>query len=141
LLQTNGVSSDYGRWSPADEQAYRRALKIVQAVKSESSEIESGEGRLLCFGRQIWQQRPQAFPHLGMQPIVHPDREQLLSMGEAFLDRLARVRFGRLMAYLRERGPDDHINYSILVFRLSDAEAEEALYGPPPEYGGSAGAH
>ena len=44
-------------------------------------------------------------------------------------------RFARLTAYLRRRIPDDQINYSILVYRLTDAEVRAALDGPPAEMG------
>ncbi|MFC1463087.1 hypothetical protein ACFLQU_05730, partial [Verrucomicrobiota bacterium] len=43
------------------------------------------------------------------------------------------LRFGRLAAYLRKRQPDDHVGYSILIFRLSDEEVKAALEGPPAE--------
>ena len=43
------------------------------------------------------------------------------------------VRFARLAAYLRQRRPTDYIGYSILVYRLTDAEVQTALFGPPPE--------
>lgn len=45
------------------------------------------------------------------------------------------TRFARLTAFLRQRKPDDSVNYSILVYRLSDAEVARALDGPPPELG------
>ncbi len=44
-------------------------------------------------------------------------------------------RFARLTAYLRKREPDDNINYSILVYKLTDADLAHALDGPPPELG------
>jgi hypothetical protein len=44
-------------------------------------------------------------------------------------------RTARLAAYLRHREPDDSIGYSILVYRLSDADVSHALDGPPPEHG------
>ena len=44
-------------------------------------------------------------------------------------------RFARLTAYLRQREPDDNINYSILVYHLTDADLARALDGPPPELG------
>jgi len=44
-------------------------------------------------------------------------------------------RFARLTAYLRQREPDDNIDYSILVYRLADADLTRALEGPPPELG------
>ena len=43
--------------------------------------------------------------------------------------------FARLRAYLRHRQPDDNVNYSILIFRLTDEEVAQALQGPPPELG------
>jgi hypothetical protein len=43
------------------------------------------------------------------------------------------LRFARLTSYLRGREPDDEIGYSILVYRLTDADLAEALDGPPRE--------
>jgi hypothetical protein len=42
------------------------------------------------------------------------------------------LRFGRLCAVLRRRPPDEQIGYSILVFRVNDAELRAALDGPAP---------
>ena len=56
------------------------------------------------------------------------DWEELLTRFEAF-------RFARLTAFLRRRKPDDNINFSILVYHLSDAEIALAMQGPPPELG------
>ena len=41
-------------------------------------------------------------------------------------------RFARLAASLRQRPPDAHVNFAILTFRLSAADLEKALNGPPP---------
>ena len=41
-------------------------------------------------------------------------------------------RFARLTAYLRSREPDDTINYSILVYRLTEEDIARALDGPAP---------
>lgn len=41
-------------------------------------------------------------------------------------------RFARLTAFLRQRQPDEHLNYSILVYRLTPADLAAALDGPPP---------
>jgi hypothetical protein len=38
----------------------------------------------------------------------------------------------RLLAYLRQREPDDQIRYTILVYWLGKEQLMEALYGPPP---------
>ena len=43
------------------------------------------------------------------------------------------LRLARLCAYLRHRAPDDEVGYSILVYRLSDAEVSRALGGASPE--------
>ena len=45
------------------------------------------------------------------------------------------LRFARLTAYLRKRNPDDVINGSVLVYKLTDAEISLAVDGPPPELG------
>ena len=44
-------------------------------------------------------------------------------------------RFARLTAYLRRRTPDDQINSSVLVYRLTDEDVRAALDGPPAEVG------
>jgi Dolichyl-phosphate-mannose-protein mannosyltransferase len=54
---------------------------------------------------------------------------------EVLLTRFEVLRFARLTAFLRAREPDDAINYSILVYRLSDADLARALHGPPPALG------
>jgi hypothetical protein len=43
------------------------------------------------------------------------------------------LRLARLCAYLRHRTPDDQIGYSILIYRLSDGEVQQALAGASPE--------
>lgn len=42
-------------------------------------------------------------------------------------------RFSRLCAYLRQKSPDAYIGYSILIYKLTDDEIHEALFGPPAE--------
>jgi tetratricopeptide (TPR) repeat protein len=51
--------------------------------------------------------------------------------GEASEYRL--LRFARLCSALRRRPPDDQINYTLLVYRLTDAQLREILDGPPVE--------
>ena len=46
------------------------------------------------------------------------------------IDEFQRYRFARLCAYLRKRDYDAQIGYSILIFRLSDAEIQRAIAGP-----------
>ena len=44
-----------------------------------------------------------------------------------------RMRFARLCAYLRHREPLARLGYSICVFKLTDEDAKQAIYGPPAE--------
>ncbi|HEY4311714.1 MAG TPA: glycosyltransferase family 39 protein [Pirellulales bacterium] len=56
----------------------------------------------------------------------------LAELQEAF--RVYRVlRFGRLCSFLRQREPDDQVGYSIMIYRLTDADVDAALDGPPCE--------
>lgn len=55
----------------------------------------------------------------------NPDVAHIRDLAEQF-------RFARLCAYLRLREPDDEVGYSILIYRLSDANLDAALLGPPP---------
>ena len=137
MLQTNGVSSGYGRWNADDEKSYREALDIFQSAEQQKAEGESDEARCLRFGREAWRRYQRETSASGLPLTSQPNDEQLVRYGASFLDLFDRARHGRLMAYLRERGPDANVNYSILVFRLSDEEVEEALFGPPPESGHS----
>jgi hypothetical protein len=43
------------------------------------------------------------------------------------------LRLARLCAYLRHRAPDDEVGYSILIYRLSNEEVQQALGGTSPE--------
>lgn len=53
--------------------------------------------------------------------------------GEAYwrqlFTQLDQLRVGRLTAFLRRRQPDAMVGYSILIYRLSDADVEQALTG------------
>ena len=49
------------------------------------------------------------------------------------INEFDQLRTSRLFAYLRQRQPDDRVGYSILIFRLSDADVERALHGTPAE--------
>jgi 4-amino-4-deoxy-L-arabinose transferase-like glycosyltransferase len=52
---------------------------------------------------------------------------------EAELNRFLNLRFARLCARLRQRGPDDNVGYSILIYVLKDSEVKQALEGEPAE--------
>ncbi len=78
---------------------------------------------------------------LAVRPLLSPSPSERITAlrlhraGEwpMLLDRFEEYRFGRLSAYLRHREPDDEINFSVLVYRLTSSELELALNGPPPE--------
>jgi len=55
---------------------------------------------------------------------------QSLAGAEQTLDDFDAFRFARLTAYLRERRPDDEVDFSILVYHLTDADITRALEGP-----------
>jgi len=76
-----------------------------------------------------------------MKPLVEADdatRAAILRpMGDLFWEHqfsiFEELQLGRLCAYLRQREPDDTIGYSILIYKLTAENIEQALYGPPPE--------
>ena len=53
--------------------------------------------------------------------------------GARSLDRFSHLRAARLMAYLRQRAPDAHVGYSILIYDLTAEDVRQAQFGPPPE--------
>ena len=52
---------------------------------------------------------------------------------QAFAGVFEQLRFKRLCAYLRSRAPDDHVNGSILIYRLGASDLDRALRGEPAE--------
>jgi hypothetical protein len=61
-------------------------------------------------------------------PIESRDPEAL-----ALLQSYRRLQAARLLAFLRQREPDDQVAYSLLIYRLSDDDVRQALEGPPAE--------
>ena len=45
-------------------------------------------------------------------------------------NRFQKLRFARLCSYLRRRDPDDHVGYSILIYRLNGNDLDAALNEP-----------
>jgi hypothetical protein len=77
-------------------------------------------------------------------PLLSDDeRVRAAALGRVSLEELATIlrdfeehQFARLTAWLRKhREPDDFINASILIFRLTEADLRAALEGPAPELG------
>ncbi len=97
---------DAGRWNKQFEESYRQLQRNVATAESTLA-TPGGEQRMLAaMPKERWQQMFWAFENL---------------------------RFSRLASFLRHREPDDEIGYSILVYRLTDAEVAQALNGPPIE--------
>jgi tetratricopeptide (TPR) repeat protein len=58
---------------------------------------------------------------------------RLLGLPRPEINLYLRLRFARLCAFLRQREPDDNIGYSILIYRLSDRDVQQALTGKAVE--------
>src|SRR5439155_11886334 len=87
------------------------------------------------FYERDYQQALAAFKRI---TAMSPEEQAELSRTHAeeasrIVARFDALRTGRLMAYLRHRQPDDNVGYSILIYRLSENDVEQALYGPPAE--------
>ena len=57
--------------------------------------------------------------------------------GATFLNQhfavFEQLRLARLLAFLRQREPDGDVGHSILIYRLTDEDVAQALFGPPAE--------
>ncbi|MDD5262498.1 MAG: hypothetical protein PHD76_11700 [Methylacidiphilales bacterium] len=96
----------YGPWCVPYENLYRQLTGELSTLDQTAG---NPSARLKLFqekGQAYWEQRIAAY-------------EQL--------------RFARLCAWLRQREPDDEVGYSILIYRLSDADVQQALSGQPAE--------
>ena len=95
-------------WSRRQEQMYRQLVGAVKAFESTANDPAARAALIQSKpqGREYW--------------------KNALSLYEEY-------RFGRLCAYLRQREPDDQVNYSILIYRINQQEVEKALYGEPAE--------
>jgi hypothetical protein len=93
-----------GHWSVPYEAAYQRARLEIERLPAMTSQPAAGA----ISGRDAtaWRKLASDFDEL---------------------------RLARLCAYLRRRKPDDQVGYSILIYRLSDEDVQQALSGPPAE--------
>jgi hypothetical protein len=73
----------------------------------------------------------ERFGSLTREALVPSDRER--AAWRRLTSDFEQLRLARLSAYLRRREPDDQIGNSILIFRLTDREVQDALTGPPAE--------
>ena len=92
-------------WTQALETEYQRAFANVKMLSSTSEGTPERTALLQKTGEDFWWQTFRRFDEL---------------------------RLGRLAAFLRRRTPDSLVAYSILVYRLSDADVTRAVEGPAP---------
>src|SRR5206468_5675847 len=104
------VLTPAGPWNRQYEDLYQQALALERSLTATAGD-PAARARLLA---------------------MMPEADWLRS--RAFLEKLRSARF---RAYLRQREPDDEVDYSILVYRVTPAQAREALEGPMPEDGPS----
>jgi hypothetical protein len=92
-------------YKPADEANYQAALKNLIVLAQASENDQAMSALMQKTGDAYWRQL-----------FVQYDQ----------------MRMGRLAAYLRRRPPDAMIGYTILIYRLTDAEVDQAVNGPAP---------
>lgn len=95
-----------GHWTESYELLYRRVLANLDALERTRTDPQSRQ--------RVSDAQGDSF------------RSNQVAMS-------VKLRFARLCAYLRQREPDASIGYSILIYRLSDQQVQDALYGPPAE--------
>lgn len=120
---------DFAPWYEPTGGLYCISATLLQQVYSPAAgdwtlalEKEYQEGRL----------KEPRFREYWRNPAI---RRELIDAGTAVAfelqwHRYDQLRFARLCHYLRARGPDAMIGYSILVFRLSEADIAAALRTP-----------
>lgn len=104
MLQ-NVYGDDPRRWSAEAERQYRRVLEDVQAFRDVQGHPEAWQRLLAEHGSDYW---------------------------DDVRDRFTHMRLSRLFTYLRRRGHDAHVGYSILIYQLTDSEVHDALHAPLP---------
>jgi hypothetical protein len=80
-------------------------------------------------------QRLRSLVHKYQQSTPELQKQLIAADGRDYWDTAAehytQAQFSRLLSYVRQREPDDEINYSILVFRVTRSDLTRALDGPP----------
>jgi hypothetical protein len=92
-------------YSPEQEGNYQAAIKNLATFARASENEQTWSALMRQTGQGYWQQ---------------------------LFTQFDRLRTGRLVAFLRRREPDAMVGYSILIYRLTDADVALALNGPAP---------
>jgi hypothetical protein len=100
------IHEPWGPWNSRYEAIYQELRRIVQPLLNDNRSVRLGA--LPAYSPEEWQEH---------------------------LDHYEKYRFARLTAWLRRREPEGNINFSILIYHLTDRDLAEALDGPPPELG------
>jgi hypothetical protein len=103
MLQPLYCGNVDGYWNASLEQTYQQLKHAVQPFLAEDRDVKIAA--------------------MASRPIP-----EWISIFENYTD----FRLARLTTFLRSREPDDLINYSVLVYRLTDADIAKALDGPMP---------
>ena len=107
ILQTT-ASGPMGPWNEQYENTYRQSLRLISQYMRDAGDPVARARLPQASNAEYWNKTFTEFDY---------------------------YRLARLCAYLRRYrgGPIDNIGGSILIFRLSDQEVQQALYGPPAE--------
>jgi len=108
-----------GPWCRTFEDAYRAAGEWL--AKHESDDDEASARQLLA---PLTRNRDE----LGVLSLGEPPSDHALAVAAFNI-----LQAGRLKAFLRHHPPDAVVGGSILVFRLTATDIEQALHGPPAE--------
>ena len=116
---------------PAEPGPYKGGVYCISATKLETV-YDTPKGNWSALYEDTYRkllpemQRPQALAGTTVSPQERETRKIRVNLFE-------QLRFARLCAYLRQREPEEEIGYSILIYRLTDADLNEAFFGKPAE--------
>ncbi len=82
-------------------------------------------GRWSKYSEARYRKWSRMFEGLPPERLADANQDNLREYGD--------LQLARLYAWMRQREPAEQIHYAILVYRLSDADVQEALHGPPAE--------
>jgi len=109
-----------GPWCEKFEATYQRSRDFVESLAGKSGETSSAEAIVTASGES------------GVK-VAPTDGDGSASVTDAAVYAFNILQSGRLRAYLRHRAPDADVGRSILIYRLSAADLDAALRGPPAE--------
>ncbi len=109
-----------GPWCEKFEATYQRSREFVESLAKKPGDAASAEAIVAASGEN------------GISVSPSDDGGDR-SVTDAAVYAFNILQSGRLRAYLRHRSPDADIGRSILIFRLSAADLDAALRGPPAE--------